>query len=436
MTQKGAAMMPLTEDPFAVTQRELSLDDALARLERRLRPIEEIEAVPLAQALGRVLAEPLTAHHAVPPYDSAAVDGYAVFFDDLSGAMATRLPVTGTVRAGHPLKRPCRRGEALRVYTGAALPPEGPDTVVIAEDCAADPETTRNAHVLVPPDVPKGIHVRRAGEDVTAGSRVLPAGRRLRARDLGLAAAVGCAKVSVFRRLRVALFSTGDELRDPDAPLPHGCLYDVNRPVLGALLTQLGCAVTDLGIVRDDAAVYRTRLKQALDGHDLVVATGGLSMAEQTHVRTAVDELGGRLYMWRLAIKPGRPLGLAQLDGGSGPVPFMALPGSPAAAMVSFKHFAQRVVLRLSGAREAPPQPFPVRADFSYHKKRDRREYLRVVLAEGSDGMPLARLLLAEANSGTLSAMAAADGLVELPEDVMHLDRGSVVSFLPFSEID
>jgi molybdopterin molybdotransferase len=428
-------MAPSSDDPFAlVGRRELPLEDALGRLHHRLKPIAEIETIPLGAALGRILAEPVIADHPVPPFDSAAVDGYAVYLADLDGAMATRLPVAGTIRAGHPYTRACPRGAALRVFTGAALPAKGPDTVVMAEDCSADGEVAVGPHVLVPPGVERGANVRRTGEDAAAGGRVLVSGRRLRARDLGLAAAVGRAELSVYRRLRVALFSTGDELCNPGEDLPPGCLYDANRAVLGALLEQLGCIVTDLGIVRDDPTAYRGALAQILDGHDLVVATGGLSATEQTSVREAVEGLGGRLYVWRLAIKPGRPLGLARLHGTNGPVGFMALPGNPAAAMVSFKRFARPVILRLAGAHEGEPHLFPVRADFDYLKKRDRREYVRVVLAEGSDGIPLARLQ-EDSGRGDLSALAAADGLVELPEHIMHLDRGTVVQFLPFSEI-
>lgn len=428
-------MVPSSDDPFAlVGRRELPLDDALGRLHQRLRPIADVETVPLGAALGRILAEPVVADHPVPPFVSVAADGYAVYLADLDGFMATRLPVAGTIRAGHPYTRPCPRGAALRVFTGAALPPKGPDTVVVAEDCSADGEAAVGPHVLVPPGVERGANLRRTGEDAAAGGRVLESGRRLRARDLGLAAAVGRATLSVYRRLRVALFSTGDELRNAGEDLPPGCLYDANRPVLGALLEQLGCLVTDVGIVRDDPAAYRAALARVLDGQDLVVATGGLSATEQTSMREAVEGLGGRLYVWRLAIKPGRPLGLARLIGPAGPVGFMALPGNPAAAMVSFKRFARPVILCLAGACEAAPHLFPVRADFDYVKKRDRREYVRVVLAEASDGIPLARLPQ-DAGRGDLSALAAADGLVELPEHVMHLDRGSVVQFLPFTEI-
>lgn len=421
-------MAQLSDDCFAFGGRLTPVDEALAELDRRLVTVAGSETLPLAEAAGRFLASDLIAGRSVPPHNNSAVDGYAVYFDDLRTDGPTRLPVAGRIAAGHPLDGPAVRGAALRVFTGAPMP-DGPDTVFMQEDCTLDEGDGET--VILPPGIGRGANYRFAGEDIASGTTVLAAGRRLRPRDIGLAASIGCDRLAVRTRLRVALFSTGDEVHEPGRPAPPGGIYDANRHALAAQLRRLGCTVSDLGILGDRQDAIRAALERAVTGHDLVVSSGGMSTGEEDHVKAAVEAAGGRLHAWRLAIKPGRPVALGQI----GPVAFIGLPGNPVAVLVTFLRIARPLILRLAGGADAGPRHFPVRADFDYRKKPDRREYVRVSLTDGPDGMPVASKFPRD-GAGILSSMVAADGLVELAEDVTRLDRGAIVPFLPFSEVE
>ena len=417
-------MPQLTDDCFAHGGPLMTTAEALARIAEVASAVTEAETVPLRAASRRILAADVVAGRAVPPHDNAAVDGYAVFFDDLNAEGETRLPVTGRIAAGHPLGRPARRGEALRIFTGAVMP-EGPDTVMMQEDCRAEGDA-----VVIMGGIERGANWRNAGEDVEAGATILHAGHRLRPQDVGLAASVGLSELAVYRPLRAAVFSTGDELCEPGADAPDGAIYDSNRYVLAALLEAQGCAVTDLGILPDEAEPVRAALADAARDHDVLFTSGGVSVGDEDHVKAAV-EAEGSLHFWRLAIKPGRPLALGQV----GRVPFVGLPGNPVAAMVTFLRFARPLILRLAGATQVAPLIYRVRADFDHKKKRDRREWVRARLVPSDDGA-LVAAKFPRAGAGILSSLVEADGLVELPEEMTHLTRGTMVDFLPFAEVD
>ena len=422
-------MAQLSDDCFAHGGRLMSVDEALALLAERVRSVAESEVVPLAETLDRILAEEVRATRSVPPHDNSAVDGYAVYFDDLDPQGETRLPVTGRAAAGHPLGRPHRRGEAVRIFTGAPMPAgtdnaSGPDTVMMQEDCRLEGDA-----VAIRPGIKRGANRRKTGEDVKAGAVILQAGQRLRPQDLGLAASIGLTALPVRRALEVALFSTGDELCEPGTLPPPGCVYDANRLTLAALLKRLGCRVGDLGILPDRRDVIRAVLDAGAARHDAIITSGGMSTGEEDHIKAAVEALGS-LHFWRLAIKPGRPLALGQIRG----KPFMGLPGNPVAMMVTFLRFARPVLLRLMGARETAPVLYRVRADFDHRKKHGRREWVRArLVADGSGG--LAARKFPRDGAGILSSLVESDGLVELPESLTYLDAGSMVDFLPFSEV-
>ncbi len=413
-------MAQLKDDCFAFGGALMPVTDALALLAERLVPVVGTETVPLTHALGRTIAETLTSPRDVPPHDNSAVDGYALHFDDLDPDGETRLPVTGRVAAGHPLGRPATRGEAIRIFTGAPMP-EGPDTVFMEEDCTVDGD-----HVALPPGLKRGSNRRHAGEDVKAGEVIIDAGRRLRAQEIGVAASIGRTEVRVHGRLRAAVFSTGDEVRDPADGAPDGAIFDANRYTVMGLLGDLGCAVTDLGILGDDQATIQSALAAAATDHDLLITSGGVSAGEEDHVKAAVENLG-RIDFWRLAIKPGRPIALGRVNDTA----FIGLPGNPVAAMVTFMLIARPVILRLSGRSDTKTQRYPVVAGFDYKKKSGRREWARVRLEDGGDGRPVARKYHAS-GAGILSSMVAADGLVELGEDITNLSAGAIVDFLPF----
>ena len=416
-------MAQLSDDCFAFGGALMTAGEALSLLAERLDVVVDSETVNLRQARGRILAADLAASFPVPPHDNAAVDGYAVHFDDLDGVGESRLPVGARIAAGQSTDRPVPRGEAVRIFTGAPMPP-GPDTVLMQEDCAREGDS-----VVIPPGIKRGANRRRAGEDIEAGSVVLTRGRRLRAQDVGLAASIGRAELEVYAPLRVALFSTGDEIREVTDELPPGCVYDANRYALAGLLDELGCEVDDLGILEDRVDAVRSALAAAAGEHDLIMTSGGVSTGEEDHVRAAVEDLGA-IHFWRLAIRPGRPLALGQV----GRVPFIGLPGNPVAVMVTFMRFARPAILRLAGAVDAGPMTFPVRAGFAYRKKVSRREWLRVILHVDADGSPYVTKFPRD-GAGILSSMVGADGLLELPEELAAVEEGAMVDFLPFSEV-
>jgi molybdopterin molybdotransferase len=311
----------------------------------------------------------------------------------------------------------------VRIFTGAPMP-DGPDTIFMQEDCREE-----GGKVRLLPGLKRGANRRRAGEDVTAGASVLAAGLRLRPQEIGLAASLGCTELRVYRRLRVALLSTGDEVREPGAPLPPGAIYDANRYTLRALLEGLGAEVTDLGILPDERTMIQSALRRAAEAHDLIVTSGGMSTGEEDHMKAAV-EAQGRLHFWRLAIKPGRPVALGQV----GRVPFLGLPGNPVAVMVTFLVLARPLILRLAGARDIAPRSFRAVSGFGYRKKPGRREYLRARLEPGPDGAWIAQKFPRD-GAGILSSMVESDGLVVLDESAANIEPGASVPFLPFREV-
>jgi molybdopterin molybdotransferase len=415
-------MAQLSDDCFAFGGELLGLDAALALIEARIVPVVEEESVPLAAAAGRVLARDVVAQMDVPPHANSAVDGFALAHADLSPNCDTILPVTGRAAAGHPLGRPAARGEAIRIFTGAAMP-DGTDTVMMQEDCVV-----AAGRVHLKPGIRKGANRRHAGEDVARGAVALSAGRRLKPADLALAAALGNASLAVFRPLRAAVLSTGDEVCEPGIKLAPGAIYDANRVMLAALLRGLGCIVSDLGIHPDRAASLGDTLAAASAGHDLIVTSGGVSTGEEDHVRTAIERLG-RLDFWRLAIKPGRPVALGQVQG----VPLIGLPGNPVAAALTFAILARPLILRLGGAVTAPPLTFPVPAGFVHRKKAGRREYLRATLVR--DGAAVIARKHPKDGAGILSSIVQSDGFVILGESISDLVPGAIVDFLPFCEV-
>jgi len=416
-------MAQLKDDCFAFGGELRSVDSALEILKDRIVPVTGTQFVSLRGALGRILAEDITSARDVPPHDNSAVDGYAVFFDDLADDGETRLPVTGRVAAGHPLDRPARRGEAIRIFTGAPMP-TGMDTIFMDEDCQIE-----DGVVQLPWGLKQGANRRLRAEDVSSGMVIIPSGKRLRAQEIGLAASVGRAELKVFSKLHAAVFSTGDEISDPSGDAPEGSVYDANRFSVMALSVGLDCTVTDIGILPDDRATITKALGDASNGHDILVSSGGISAGEEDHVKAAVESQGN-LHFWRLAIKPGRPVALGQV----GSTTFVGLPGNPVAAMVTFMVVARPVILLLSGATNIAVPRFSVTSAFDYKKKIGRREWIRATLQCDDDG-GLAARKYPSAGAGILTSMVAADGLVELAEDCGSVTAGDLVDFLPFSEV-
>jgi molybdopterin molybdotransferase len=413
-------MAQLTDDCFAFGGRLIPLQEARALIQTRFACVAGAETVELAEADGRVLAEDIVAPISVPAATNSAVDGYAVHFEDLSPGQDTVLPIQGRAAAGHPMAGPLPRGFAARVFTGALMP-DGPDTVLMQEDCHAD-----DGQVRIRPGIRRGANRRLAGEDVTAGDTVLRAGRRLGPPEVGLCASLGRIDAPVRRRLRVALFSTGDEVAEPGTPLRHGQIYDSNRAMAAALLERAGVAVTDGGILPDHPDVLRAALHAASGGHDLILTSGGVSTGEEDHVRGAIEHLG-TLSFWRLGIKPGRPVAVGTI----GSTPLVGLPGNPVAAMVTYMAIARPLIAALRGETLRDPPRFPVASGFSYRKKPDRREYVRVRLESGASGLVAQRF--PREGAGILTSLTESDALAELPEAMTEVTPGQSIACLPLS---
>ena len=415
--------MQLSDDCFAAGDRLMTTAEALDLLADRISAIGGTESLPLRRAVRRILAEDIVSDHDVPPQGNSAVDGYAFAFNDLKPGADTHLRITGRSAAGHPVAGKSGRGEAVRIFTGAVMPTDC-DTVAMQEDCDVDAD-----RVIVPPGLSRGANSRRAGEDVQKGDVILKRGHVLRAQDLGILASVGLAEIPVYQPIRVAVFSTGDEVYEPGDKLAEGAIYDSNRYVLMSLLDALPVDVTDMGILPDDLTAVASALQLAADEHDLLLTSGGVSVGEEDHVRSAVEE-NGTLHFWRLAIKPGRPLAMGQIKG----VPFVGLPGNPVAAMVTFLRFARPLLLRLAGGTHVDPQLYRVRAKFSHRKKLNRREWVRARLKTAGDGTLEAEKFSRE-GAGILRSLVESDGLVELPEEMTEVVPGTIVEFLPFAEV-
>jgi len=417
-------MAQLSDDCFAFGGPMMSVDEAVGIIAGRVTAVRDVETVSLTEADGRILAAGISAPLPLPPFTNSAVDGYAVRSGDLPLGEEAAFPVTGRVQAGASARAPLEPGHALRIFTGAPMP-DGADTVFMQEDVRIDAD----GRVVLPAGLRPGANVRPAGEDIAAGYSALKAGQRLRPQDVALAAAFGLTHVDVIRRIRVAVFSTGNELVSPGAPRAAAQLFDSNRFMLMAMLSRLGCVVSDLGILRDDRASLAHGLKTVAGTHDLVLTTGGVSTGEEDHVKASVESVG-TLVLWRMAIKPGRPVAMGVIGG----TPFIGLPGNPVASFVTFVHVVRPTVLALAGATQQHLVPMPVRAAFTYNKKIARREYVRVNLRKGEGGV-LEAVKFPREGAGLLSSLVDTDGLVELGEEITRVEPGQTVGFLSYASL-
>ncbi|HLZ03092.1 MAG TPA: gephyrin-like molybdotransferase Glp [Bradyrhizobium sp.] len=416
-------MAQLSDDCFAFGGPMMSVDEAVGLITARVTAVGETERVALVEADGRILAREVVAPLPLPPFTNSAVDGYAVQASDLPRGKEQAFPVAGRVPAGASATA-ARPGQAVRIFTGAPMP-QGTDTVFMQEDVRID----ASGNVVLPAGLKAGANVRPAGEDIPEGHVALRAGQRLRPQDIALAAAFGLTELDVTRRIRVVVFSTGDELASPGKPRGAAQLFDSNRFMLMAMLRRLGCEVGDLGIMRDAREPLAAALKEVASRHDLILTTGGVSTGEEDHVKAGVESAGS-LVLWRMAIKPGRPVAMGIIGG----TPFIGLPGNPVASFVTFVHVVRPTVLALSGAAPSPFVPMPVRAAFTYKKKSGRREYVRAVLRRAEDGA-LEALKFPREGAGLLSSLVDTDGLVELGETVTRVEPGERVGFLGYANL-
>ena len=372
----------------------LTVDQALEQILQQVQPLTSVESVPISTALNRVLAADQISTIHVPPTDNSAMDGYAINTHDLVASQT--LPVSQIIPAGQP-PQPLEPGTAARIFTGASIPP-GADAVVMQEDCEA-----QGQQVTLPATVNPGNNIRPMGQDISAGDTILPAGQWLRPQDLAVMAAAGMAEVPVYRQPTVAILSTGDELAQPGQPLQPGQIYNSNRYLLLGFLQQLPVTVIDLGQIPDSLTATTEHLQQAANKADCIISTGGVSVGDEDHIKPAVEQLG-HLALWRLALKPGKPLAFGQVAG----VPFFGLPGNPVSVFITFTLFVRPFLLAQQGVSYELPL-ITATANFSLPANPKRQEYLRVTL----DGDQINRL--SNQSSGVMMSLVTAQGLAIIP---------------------
>ena len=414
--------VPEVNDCYSPAQQLQTAETVWQRMQALASTQVKSQTLPLEQCMNRRLAEALTTPYDSPRFDNAAVDGYAFNCNDLIQQPDATLPLMATeANAGGSEKLSLKQGYCMRVLTGAQMP-KGANTVVMQEDVHLT-----NDSVTFPSHYKAHSNWRPQGEDVKVGEVIINQGQLIRPQDIGLAAAVGQAQLRVYNKVRVALFSTGNEVYELGQKLPEDGIYDVNRYLLKALLTSLHCEVTDLGILADDFSTIRTALDSASQDHQLIITSGGASTGSHDHIANVLKDLG-EVHAWRLAIKPGRPLAFGQL----GPALFLGLPGNPVAANVCTLMFGQPLIRALSGGGWHRPKSYPQKLGFDVNKKVGRREWLRVFQEQQPNGDYVLQRS-ASHGSGILTSMTRADGLVEVDEASGNLPTGSLVDFIPFT---
>jgi molybdopterin molybdotransferase len=396
----------------------MPVEEAIELLLRCAKPVEATQKLALTEALGRVLAEDIHANVDVPPMDNSAMDGYALRHADFVAEGKTRLAVSQRICAGQ-VGVELEPGTAARIFTGAPVPP-GADTVVMQEMCCRDGD-----FVTISSVVPQGKNIRKAGEDIAKNDVILGTGQALRPQEIGLAASVGVGELSVYRKLRVGIFTTGDELCEPGKTAAPGQIYNSNRYTMTGMLQSLGCEVVDLGVVEDTLDATRQAMLDAVEVSDLIMTSGGVSVGEEDYIRIALEELG-QLNLWRINVKPGKPLAFGEING----TPFLGMPGNPVSVFATFCIFARPFIKRKQGHMQTEPESFMVAADFEWKKKGSRCEYIRARVGRGSAGEPILSLFPNQ-GSGVLTSTSWANGLAIIPPDT-EVEKGIMLEFIPF----
>ena len=414
----------LLDDCFLTDKERLTYDQATTILSERVGPVCEVETSYIHDALGRVTAQDVVAPRPIPAFDNAAVDGYAFAHSQYVANDGT-LQVTDRVAAGHPSQTPLISQTAARIFTGAVMP-QGADSVAMQEDCELSAD---GSSVMIPPGLKAGANCRLAGEDQSQGQIVVPKGAQLRPQDLAAIASTGADQLLVYKRLRVAVISTGDEITAPGADLPAGGVYDSNTALLLGLIKATGAQADHLGTLPDRADQIEQALKKAATQYDLILTTGGASRGEEDHLVDIMDRIGTR-HLWQLAIKPGRPMMFGQIED----TVVLSLPGNPVAVFVCFLLFGHPLIGALSGRGFKTPTRFPLPAAFEIAKKKpDRREFLRGRVTRDEHGRPTVAKFNRD-GSGLISSLTASDGLIEIEEAATSVKPGETVCFIPFSQ--
>ena len=416
-------MTQLSNDCFKHSKKRISLEKAVSVLEKRIKCIKKTQKIKLDQALGRILSKDIISKINVPLFNNTAVDGYAFKYSDLNKKKETTLKLNGRIAAGQNFNQKIKTSEIARIFTGAKVP-EGADTVIMQEDC-----NVVGNKIVLKPGIYRSANIRKKGEDIKYGKKIVSKGLKLKAQDIALIASIGIKEIDVFEKLTVGIFTTGNELYEPGTKTSNSGIYDSNRYCLKNLLETINCVVKDYGIKKDKEKLIKNTLKKISKECDLIITTGGMSVGEEDYVRKVVEK-NGSLNFWNISIKPGRPVALGNIFK----KPFIGLPGNPVSVMITFMKIGIPTINQLSGHLSNDNKAFNVITDFNFKKKTGRKEFLRVKLLKKSNGEVKIKNY-PNTGSGVFSSMVETDGLIELPEKLSYLKKGTKVKFMPFSEI-
>ena len=416
-------MTQLTNDCFKHSEKRISLEKAVSILEKRIKCIKKTEKIKLDQALGRILSKDIFSQINVPHFDNSAVDGYAFKYLDLNTKNNTTLKLAGRITAGQNFNKKIKKGEVVRIFTGAKIP-KGTDTVIMQEDC-----NLNNKWVVLQIGIFKGANIRKKGEDIKSGKKIISKGSKLKAQDIALIASIGIKEIEVYEKLTVGIFTTGNELFEPGKKISKSGIYDSNRYCLKNLLKTINCSIKDYGIKKDNKKLIKKNLKKISKNCDLIITTGGMSVGEEDYVRKVIEE-NGSINFWNIAIKPGRPVALGNVFK----KPFIGLPGNPVSVMITFLKIALPTINKLSGFLQPKEKCFIVTTDFNFKKKSGRKEFLRVKISKNLNGQIKIKNY-PNAGSGVFTSMVETDGLIELPEKLTYLKKGTKIKFVPYSEM-
>ena len=397
-------MTQLSNDCFKYSKKRISLEKAVSILEKRIKCIKKTQKIKLDQSLGRILSKDIISKLNVPPFDNTAVDGYAFKYSDLNKNKETKLKLSGRIAAGQNFNKKIKKGEVARIFTGAKVP-EGTNTVIMQEDC-----NVNDNKIILKPGIFKGANIRKKGEDIKSGKKIITKGSKLKAQDIALIASIGIKEIEVHEKLKVGIFTTGDELFEPGTKASKNGIYDSNRYCLKNLLETINCVVKDYGIKKDKEKLIKNTLKKISKECDLIITTGGMSVGEEDYVRKVVEK-NGSLNFWNISIKPGRPVALGNIFK----KPFIGLPGNPVSVMITFLKIALPAINKLSGFLSPKENNFIVATDFNFKKKSGRKEFLRVKVSKNSNGQVKIKHF-PNTGSGVFTSMVETDGLIELPE--------------------
>ncbi len=416
-------MTQLSNDCFRHSKKRISLENAISVLEKRIKCVKKTQKIKLDQSLGRILSKDIVSKLNVPPFNNTAVDGYAFKYSDLNKKKETTLKLNGRIAAGQDFNKKIKKGEVARIFTGAKVP-EGTDTVIMQEDCKANDD-----NIILKSGIFKGANIRKKGEDIKSGKKIIAKGSKLKAQDIALIASIGIKEIEVYERLKVGIFTTGNELFEPGTKTSKNGIYDSNRYCLKNLLETINCSIKDYGIKKDNEKLIKNTLKKISKECDLIITTGGMSVGEEDYVRKIVQE-NGSLNFWNIAIKPGRPVALGNVFK----KPFIGLPGNPVSVMITFLKIALPTINKLSGFSSPKEKNFIVTTDFNFKKKSGRKEFLRVTISKNLNGQIKIKNY-PKSGSGVFTSMVETDGLIELPEKLTYLKKGTKIRFVPYSEI-